>query len=257
MKGLIFLFAALGLLLSSCSVSDNDEGEWQSIFNGEDLDGWTIKMTGYPPGVNFNNTFRVEDGLLKVSYDNYEKFDGEFGHIFYRENLSSYKLSLKYRFTGEQVPGGPSWGFRNSGIMLHSQSPESMLTGQNFPVSIEAQFLGGDGVTERSTLNVCTPGTNIIMDGELIRRHCTNSNSETYHGDGWVSTELVVYADSIIHHIVEGDTVITYQRPQIDGDDLPEGFPLPDGTLLGSGFICLQAESHPVEFKDIKIMKIK
>ncbi|MDT8401113.1 MAG: DUF1080 domain-containing protein [Bacteroidales bacterium] len=257
MKGLIFLYVTLGLMLSTCSVSNNDENEWQSIFNGENLGGWTIKMTGYPAGENFSNTFRVEDGLLKVSYDNYEKFDGEFGHIFYRESLSSYKLSLKYRFTGEQVSGGPSWGYRNSGIMLHSQSPESMLLDQDFPVSIEAQFLGGDGESERSTLNVCTPGTNIIMDGELIRRHCTNSNSETYHNDVWVSTEIVVYADSIIHHIVEGDTVITYHSPQIDGDDLPEGFPLPDGTLLGSGFISLQAESHPVEFKDIKLLKLR
>ncbi len=257
MKSLIFLPVALALILSSCSVTDNDKEEWQSIFNGETLDGWTIKMTGYPPGENFNNTFRVENGVLRVSYDNYERFNGEFGHIFYNENLSSYKLRLKYRFTGDQIPDGPSWGYRNSGVMLHSQSPESMLIDQNFPVSVEAQFLGGDGETERTTLNVCTPGTNIIMNGELITQHCTNSSSKTYHGDVWVSTELVVYADSLIHHIVEGDTVITYCSPQIDENDLPEGFQTPGGTLLCSGYISLQAESHPVEFKDIEIMKIK
>ena len=257
MKSVISLFAALALLLISCSVSDSDKEEWQSIFNGENLDGWTIKMTGYPHGENFNNTFRVENGILKVSYENYERFSGEFGHIFYDGNLSSYKLRLKYRFTGDQVPDGPEWGYRNSGVMVHSQSPESMLIDQNFPVSIEAQFLGGDGETERTTLNVCTPGTNIIMNGELITRHCTNSSSETYHGDVWVSTEIVVFADSLIHHIVEGDTVITYQSPQIDGNDLPDGFPLQDGTLLDAGYISLQAESHPVEFKDIEILRIK
>ena len=228
-----------------------------SLFNGENLDGWTIKITGYPLNENYKNTFRVEDGKMIVSYDNYEVFKGEFGHIFYNEKLSSYKLRLKYRFTGEQVPGGPGWGFRNSGVMLHGQSPESMLTDQNFPVSVEAQFLGGDGLTERTTLNLCTPGTNVIIGGELITRHCVSSSSKTFHGDVWVSAELVVYADSIIHHIVEGDTVISYCKPQIDGSDLPDGFPLPDGTLLDAGYISLQAESHPVEFKDIEIMKIK
>ncbi|MEA1887108.1 MAG: DUF1080 domain-containing protein [Bacteroidota bacterium] len=257
MRKLVFLLLSPLLILASCSINEKQSEEWRSIFNGENLDGWIIKITGYPLGENYNNTFRVEDGVLKVSYDNYETFAGEFGHIFYHEKLSSYKLRLKYRFTGQQVAGGPSWGYRNSGAMLHCQSPESMLENQNFPVSIEAQFLGGDGLAERSTLNLCTPGTNVIINDTLITRHCTNSSSKTFHGDVWVSTEMVVYADSLIHHIVEGDTVITYQKPQIDGSDLPEGFPLPGGTLLDSGYISLQAESHPVEFKDIEIMRIK
>jgi hypothetical protein len=257
MKKFTILLATFSLIMASCSVSENEDEEWQSIFNGQNLDGWTIKITGYPVGENFNNTFRAEDGVMRVSYDNYESFKGEFGHIFYNEKLSKYKLRLKYRFTGEQVAGGPGWGYRNSGIMLHSQSPGSMLTDQDFPVSVEAQFLGGDGKTERTTLNVCTPGTNVVMNGELITQHCTSSSSKTYHGDVWVSAEVVVYADSLIHHIVEGDTVITYRKPQIDGNDLPEGFPLPDGTLLDAGYISLQAESHPVEFKDIELMKMK
>lgn len=255
MKTILVLLASV-IFLSSCS--DNGKGdEWVSIFNGEDLDGWTIKMTGFPVGVNYNNTFSAGDGIMKVSYDNYDQFNGEFGHIFYKEKLYSYKLKLKYRFTGEQVPGGPSWGYRNSGVMLHSQSPESMLTEQNFPVSIETQFLGGDGSAPRTTLNVCTPGTHIVIDGELITQHCTNSSSETYDREVWVNTEIVVYADSIIHHIIEGDTVISYRKPQIDAGDLPEGFPLPGGALLDGGYISLQAESHPVEFKDIRLLKIK
>lgn len=257
MRKLVFLLLSPLLILASCSINEKQSEEWQSIFNGENLDGWIIKITGYPLGENYNKTFRVENGVLKVSYDNYEKFNGEFGHIFYNEKLSKYKLRLKYRFTGEQVPEGPPWAYRNSGAMLHCQSPGSMLENQNFPVSIEAQCLGGDGLTERSTLNLCTPGTNVIINDTLITRHCTNSSSKTFHGDVWVTAEMHVYADSIIHHIVEGDTVITYRKPQIDGNDLPEGFPLPDGSLLDSGYISLQAESHPVEFKDIEIMRIR
>lgn len=257
MKNSIVLLAALLLAFSSCSDKGGSQEEWQDIFNGEDLDGWTIKITGHPAGENYNNTFRAEEGMMKVSYENYENFDGEFGHIFYNEKLSSYKLRLKYRFRGEQVKGGPAWGYRNSGVMLHSQPAGSMLRDQDFPVSVETQFLGGDGSSERSTLNVCTPGSHIIIDNELIRRHCTNSSSETYHGDVWVSAELVVYADSIIHHIVEGDTVMTYSHPRTDGGDLPEGFTLPGGTPLDEGYIALQAESHAVEFKDIRLLKIK
>jgi len=255
MKSLMAICLVYVLTLASCSVKQEKE-EWQSIFNGKNLEGWTVKISGYPVGENYNNTFRVEDGVLKVSYDKYDVFNGEFGHIFYKEELSNYKLRLKYRFTGEQVNGGPGWAFRNSGAMLHCQAPETMGLNQDFPVSIEAQFLGGDGETDRTTLNLCTPGTNVVMNNELITRHCTNSSSETYHGDVWVSTEIVVYADSIIHHIVEGDTVITYGKPQIGGGSLPEDYPLPEGSLIDAGYISLQAESHPVEFKDIEIKKL-
>ena len=249
----ILLIIILSLFMLSCSNSKKEN--WIQLFNGKDLTGWDIKIKGSPVNVNYKNTFRVEDGVMKVSYDEYEKFNNEFGHIFYKESFSRYRLRIEYRFTGDQVPGGPSWAFRNSGVMLHSQSAASMNLDQDFPVSIEAQFLGGDGVSERTTGNVCTPGTNIVMNGQLITQHCTNSSSKTYHGDVWVHAEFVVLGDSIIHHIIEGDTVLTYNKPQIGGD-LPEGFPLAQGTLLKEGYICLQAESHPVEFRKVELLDL-
>ncbi|OFY64439.1 MAG: hypothetical protein A2V64_12445 [Bacteroidetes bacterium RBG_13_43_22] len=252
MKKFLMLIV-LAILIMSCS--DNKKENWIQLFNGKDFTGWNIKITGSALNDNYKNTFRVEDGMIKVSYDEYEKFNNEFGHIFFIEPFSHYKLRIEYRFTGDQVPGGPSWAFRNSGVMLHSQSAASMNLDQDFPVSIEAQFLGGDGVSERTTGNVCTPGTNIVMNGQLITQHCTNSSSKTYHGDVWVHAEFVVLGDSIIHHIIEGDTVLTYTKPQIGGD-LPEGFPLTEGTLLNDGYICLQAESHPVEFRKVELLDL-
>jgi hypothetical protein len=249
-----FILFIISLITGACTNSKKEH--WMPLFNGKDLSGWDIKMTGYPLNENYNNTFRVEDGVMKVSYDQYDKFNGEYGHIFYKEPFSHYKLRIEYRFTGDQVPGGESWAFRNSGVMLHSQSAASMLTDQDFPVSIEGQLLGGDGVSERPTGNVCTPGTNIVINGELITQHCTNSTSKTYNGDVWVYAEFVVLGDSIIHHIIEGDTVMTYTKPQIGGD-LPEGFPLAEGTLLKKGYICLQAESHPVEFRKVELLKLE
>jgi hypothetical protein len=228
---------------------------WIQLFNGENLDGWTIKMNKYPINENFNSTFRVENGMMVTRYDQYDQFDAEYGHIFYKTPYSHYKLRVEYRVVGEQVPGGQGWALKNSGVMFHAQSPESMHVNQEFPVSIEAQFLGGTGEGDRPTGNLCTPGTHVVMDSELITRHCTPSTSATFHGEEWVSFELVVYGDSIIHHLVQGDTVLTYSRPQIGGD-LPEGFPLAEGTPLTSGYIALQAESHPYEFRKVELLDL-
>lgn len=248
------IMSAMLLLISCSSKKQSGSQDWIQLFNGKDLNDWSIKIKGYELNNNFMNIFRVEDGIMKVRYEGVDTFRNQFGHIFYKEPFSRYKLRIEYRFTGDQVPGAPSWAYRNSGVMLHSQSPESMGVDQDFPVSIEAQLLGGDGVSDRSTGNVCTPGTNIVMDGQLITQHCINSSSKTYHGDLWVKAEFVVLGDSVIHHIIEGDTVLTYFKPQIGG--APEGYPVPEGTLINNGYICLQAESHPVEFRKVELLDL-
>ena len=250
-KTAVFIFASL--LMVACT--QQHEQVWRPLFNGKDLSDWHIKICGYDLDDNFGETFRVENGVLKVSFDAYKTFDERFGHIFYKEKFSNYKLRVEYRFTGEQCAGGPKWAFRNSGIMFHSQSPSSMKKDQNFPVSIEAQLLGGDGINDRPTANVCTPGTNIVMNGQLITEHCTSSKSKTYHGDQWVTVELEVYGDSLVKHIVDDQVVLSYEKPQLDPDD-PEAAPLiRDGQLLlKEGYISLQAESHPVEFRKVEIL---
>ncbi|NRA76038.1 MAG: methyltransferase domain-containing protein, partial [Planctomycetes bacterium] len=169
------------------------EGEWIQLFNGKDLKDWKIKFAGHDLGDNYKNTFRVEDGVLKVDYSKYDSFDAKFGHIFHKDSFSHYRLRVEYRFVGKQVPGGPGWAFRNNGLMLHCQSPESMEKGQDFPASIEVQLLGGPGGdSKRTTVNLCTPSTNVVMGGKLQTRHCIDSTSETYHGDQWVTVEIEV-----------------------------------------------------------------
>lgn len=256
-KILLLLTLMLMVLQYTGIAQDQNEEEWISLFNGENLDNWVIKFTGSELGVNYNNTFRVEDGILEVSYDNWDEWGGEFGHIFYDRPFSHYILRVEYRFVGEQVEDGPGWAFRNNGLMLHSQDPRTMTKDQDFPVSIETQLLGGNGTDERSTLNVCTPGTNIVMDGELITQHCINSTSKTYHGDQWVTAEIEVRGSEIIRHKIDGDVVFEYTKPQLDERDADAQRLIEarksDGLIIDKGYISLQAESHPTEFRKIEV----
>jgi hypothetical protein len=231
---------------------------WIDLFNGKDLNDWKVKIKDHSLNDNFANTFRVVDGKLTVNYDGYANFDEQFGHIFYKEPFSSYLLVMEYRFTGDQASGGPGWALRNSGAMIHSQIPETMGLHQDFPISIEVQLLGGNGKDNRATANLCTPGTNVVLDGKFFTDHCVNSSSKTYHGDQWVSVDVLVIRDSVIKHIVEGDTVLVYEKPQIGGG-VVSGFDpdvKKDGTPLISGYISLQSESHPVEFRKVSLFNL-
>lgn len=252
------LTGAAGSARGAPSAREPNETRWISLFNGKDLKGWHPKITGYEFDENFGNTFRVEDGLLKVRFDRYERFDGRFGHLFYETPFSHYRLRIEYRFVGEQAPGGPGWALRNSGIMLHCQPPKTMRKDQDFPVSIEAQILGGPGTGRRPTANVCTPGTHIVMDNRLITQHCTNSKSETYHGDQWVTMEVEVHGNGTIKHLVNGQVVLAYERPQLDENDADAKNLIKDGnTMLRQGYIALQSESHPIDFRKVELMPLE
>lgn len=246
------------LVASACAsprvappLADVDTPEWTQLFNGRDLADWTPKFTGHPLGVNYNETFRVEEGLLKVGYDRWTAFGGAFGHLFYRRrSFSHYVISVEYRFVGAQLPGlgqELDWAIRNNGIMLHAQPPETMALHQDFPISLEIQLLGGlaDG-RERPTASLCTPGTHVVMGGALVTEHCTRSTSRTYHGDQWVRVDALVLGDSIIRHVVNGDTVLTYTRPQMG-----------EGQPLTGGYIALQAETAPTDFRKVALLNLE
>lgn len=252
---LVTILLAVAGGLERAAAAPPEPGKWVSLFNGKDLTGWTPKIRGQELGDDPAETFRVEDGLLKVSYDKYKKFDGQFGHLFYKDKFSNYRLRIEYRFVGDQCPGGPGWAIRNSGVMIHGEDPLNMAKNQDFPVSIEVQFLGGDGKKKRPTANVCTPGTNIVMGGKLITRHCTDSTSKTYNGDQWVTVEVEVNGEGTIRHIVEGKTVLEYEDPQLDPEDRNGARLIKNGeVLLHEGTISLQSESHPIEFRKVEIM---
>lgn len=257
----VFAFVLVALALPpQATTQEKADAEWVSLFNGKDLDGWTPKFSGHAAGDNYLDTFRVENGVIRVAYDKYKQFDNKFGHLFYKDRFSHYDLRLEYRFVGEQVKAGPAWALRNSGVMFHCQTPQSMRKEQDFPVSIEYQFLGGAEKGERATGNLCTPGTNVVMNGKLVTQHCTNSKSKTCRGDEWVTAELRVRGAGKVQHLINGAVVTEYEQPQYDPKDADGAalLKMADGKLLiEGGYIALQAESHPCEFRKIEVRVVK
>jgi hypothetical protein len=240
--------------------NDPDRQDWIQLFNGKNLDGWTPKFSKHDLGVNFNDTFRVENGVLQVRYDKWTKFDSEFGHMFYKDPFSHYRIAAEFRFVGDQVAGGPGWARRNNGLMLHSPHPKTMLKDQDFPISIEVQLLGGFGDGKpRTTANLCTPGSNVVLNGKLHTAHCTNSTSKTYDGEQWVRVEVEVHGDERVRHIVEGATVLEYTKPQMGGGSVAPVDPAVkiDGTPMTGGYISIQAETAPTDFRKIEVLNLE
>lgn len=257
---LLTLVLTLSLFFSCQTKIENnpDKEEWIALFYGSGRADWTPKFKGSEPGVNYQDRFFFNDSLIGIRYAPQDTFDSKFGHVFYKDKFSHYRLRATYRFVGEQQTGGPAWAFRNNGLMLHCQSAQSMGLEQDFPISLEMQLLGGNGTDERPTGNLCTPGTNVVMGDTLFTQHCINSSSRTYHGDQWVNVEALVLGDSLIQHIVEGQVVMEYRKPTIGGGSV-NGYDeavKKDGTPVTEGYISIQAETHPIDFKSITLLNL-
>jgi len=245
-------------LTCGAAAADPPADQWVPMFNGKDLRGWTPKFTGSPAGENLLDTFRVQDGLLVASYDRYDEMRGRFGHLFYERKLSHYRIRLEYRFVGQQVKGGPTWGLMNSGIMLHSESAQSMRRDQAFPVSIEAQFLGDDGTGKRTTGNLCSPGTNVTLNGAVPKDHCPQTSTVAVPPGEWTRFEVEVRGGQTLRHLVNGVVTAEYSHPTYDLADEDGRRVKGTGPLeLTEGYVALQAESHPVQFRNIELLVLE
>ncbi len=257
----IYLSIIAVLVALACTTTQKTTAvkQWVSLFNGKDIKDWVVKIQHHDFNDNFGNTFRVEDGILKVRYDQYGDFNDQFGHLYYKTPFSFFHLAIEYRFVGEQQKGAPSYTLRNSGVMFHSQDPRTMPKEQDWPISVEFQFLGGLGDGKpRPTGSMCSPGTDVVYKGKIADSHCITSSAKTYDGEQWVRAELIVMGDSLITHIINGDTVLQYSKPQIGGGVANRYDPKYkiDGTPLKSGYIALQSEGHPVDFRKVEIMDL-
>ena len=253
-----YIYNTILFLLVVCCTSKQEqrEEEWIKLFNGKDINDWIVKIHHHDTGVNFGNTFRVEDEMIKVRYDQYDDFNDQFAHLYYKTPFSHFHLKLEYHFTGELQKGAPVYTNLNSGVMFHSQDPRGMLKEQNWPISVEMQFLAGLGDGKpRPTGNMCSPGTDIVYNGQLYDGHCLNSTSRTFDKDEWVKAELIVLGDSLVTHIINGDTVLQYTKPTMGGG-VVNGYDSAiwqPGKPLTSGYIALQSEGQPIDFRNIEL----
>jgi hypothetical protein len=266
----IHLYTFYFWLLSICTGASNpavhqntntlhlrNSPEWTSIFNGKDLKGWTVKIAGYPLGENFGNTFSVKDSILSVRYDAYlPEFNNRFGALYYDRELSTYRLRLEYRFTGETAPGAPDWGYRDSGVQFHSQPPSTISQDQQFPICLEYNLHGGNGSEERPTGEVCANGMFVDIDGQRNRSFCTLPTlKKTFHGDQWVTLEIDV-TDSLITHYTNGQEILQYRNPVYDTEnEVSRKFLKPDDPVVRHGYLSLQSNSHPIDFRKIELLE--
>ena len=257
---LVFITTEVGAQSKSSAGKQSSKKEWVKLFNGRDTHDWIVKIHHHDVNVNFGNTFRVKDGAIQVRYDQYGDFNDQFGHLYYKQPYSYYHLIVEYRFVGDLQKGAPDYTLRNSGVMFHSQDPRTMPREQDWPISIEMQFLGGLGDGKpRTTGNMCSPGTIVVYDGKLDERHCINSTSKTYDGDQWVRAELIVLGDSLVKHIINGDTVMQYTKPQVAAGVVNNYDPAAwkEGKLLSEGYIALQSEGQPIDFRKVELLPLK
>ena len=259
-KSFLSLSALLWITTLASGQPAADSEDWINLFNGKDINDWVPKINHHETGENFGNTFRVADGTIQVRYDQYDKFNEQYGHLYYKQPYAYYHLKFEYRIVGEWRKDAPSYTIKNSGVMFHSQDPKTMPKEQNWPISIEFQLLAGlgDGVA-RPTGNMCSPGTDVVFEGKIDPRHCIPSTSKTYDGEQWVKGEIIVLGDSLITHVINGDTVLRYSKPQIGGGVVENYDPAIkiDGKLLSSGFIALQSEGQPVDFRNIQLLNLE
>lgn len=230
------------------------------LFNGKNLSGWNVKIHHHGYNENFGQTFRVNNKKIEVSYDQYGSFNDQFGHLYYQTPYSHFHLRLEYRFKGHLQTGAPEYTLLNSGVMFHSQDPATMPKEQDWPISVEMQFLAGLGDGKpRPTGNMCSPGTEIVYQGKKYPGHCLNSSSPTIEKDAWVSAELVVLGDSLVQHIIDGKVVLEYTKPSMGGGVATRYDPSvwEPGKPLKSGFIALQSEGQPIEFRNIELINLK
>jgi hypothetical protein len=245
----LFLAAIAFVLFSFNEPEHSSKGKWVTLFNGKDLTGWKVKISGYELGNNFGNTFRVEDGILRVKYDQY-------GALYYDKSYKNYRLKVEYRFVGETTPGAPPWGFRDSGVNYHCQPPSTVGLNQSFPVCLECNLQGGNGKDERPVGEICANGIYVEVNGKRNESYCTPPTvKRTFHGDQWVTLEIDV-RDKVFRHFINGEEILKFENPKYDPKhELGRTFIIGNDDAVKQGYISLQSNSHPIDFRKIEIME--
>ncbi len=261
MKKFRLLLLLLPLIIYSFQVGTIGTKEahakkWVSLFNGRNLHGWVPKFAGFAAGVNFGNTFRVENGILSTRYNQYDSFRNRFGALYFDKKFTNYRLKVEYRFAEPLTPGAPAWGFQDGGIQYHCQAPTTVARDQPFPVCLEYNILGGTGKADRPSGEICCSGMYVFIDGQRNTSYCTPPTvKRTVPGEDWVTAEIEV-RDGKITHYINGEAVLSFENPHYDfTHPIGKTFIINGNDVVRDGYISLQSNSHPMDFRKVEIME--
>lgn len=261
MKHLRLLLILVPFLLQSyesknINVKQKNAGKWISLFNGKNLDNWKPKIVGYKLGENFGNTFRVEDGMLSIRYDKYDSFRNRFGSLYFDKKFTNYRLKVEYRFVGNTTVGAPTWGYKDGGIQYHCQPPNTVALNQSFPICLEYNLHGGNGKEDRPTGEICANGMFVEINGKRNISYCTLPTvKRTFNGDEWITAEIEVNKGKITH-FVNGEQIMQFDNPKFDSSNaIAEAFIINKNNTVKDGYISLQSNSHPMDFRKVEIME--
>ena len=230
-------------------------GETVSLFNGKDLEGWSIDVpsrdklseaTDIPikdgvmtfdtrKGTWWNATppsFIVRDGLL-VSLGK------PGGHLVTKEVFSNYKLVVEYRFSKE--PG-------NCGVLVHASTPRRLY--DMFPQSIEVQM------QHENAGDFWCIGENIEVP-DMEKRRPRKDPAQAFGGDVKDARRIINLTDGSEKPLGEWNTMAI----ECKGDEVIVHV---NGTLVNhgskstatSGRIALQAEGSELEFRKVELTPI-
>lgn len=203
--------------LADCRQGLSESRQKITLWNGKDFIGWKLFVSD--EDVDVNDVWSVRDGAVHCK-------GKPSGYMRTENKYANYRLHLEWRWSTE-----PS----NSGVLLHASGDD-----QVWPKCIECQLKAGSAGDF-----VLMNGAGITVDGKNMQNvekqfvviPKKQKSSEKPAGQ-WNTYEI----------LCDKDIVICY----VNGVLQNEG----SAATITNGWICLQSEGGPIEFRNIYIQPL-
>jgi len=207
---------ALVLLALAAPAWTENTEKTVALFNGRDFTGWKLFLPDKQ--ADPAKTWTVSDGVVACT--------GEpAGYMRTEVPYENYCLRLEWRFPKK---GG------NSGVLLHIQEPDKV-----WPKSIEAQLNSGDA------------GDFWVIDGTEFKEHADTANNRV---DGRRTAKLQASSEKPLgewnqYEITSKGATITVKVNGVMQN-------IANNCTVTKGFIGLQSEGAPIEFRNITLQPL-
>lgn len=258
--------------------SAENGSNWITLFNGKNLDGWSIQLRDQDKNEDPNHLVQVDHGVLHFYKDAQAGSEQPFGYLATAKEYSSYRLRLEYKW-GEKKFAPRTGSVRDSGLLYHVTATDKV-----WPDSVEYQIQENDvgdiyAISTQVTSSADPKTTNIVTTistnntSGVIR---TNSNArlkflEPTEGgvpvvqgrlgtslrvirnpmnehEGWNTVEIEVRGNSATH-LLNGtvNNRCNNIKKSVNGEWIP----------LDRGRIALQLEGAEIFYRKIQIQELK